>query len=107
MSHWDRQYARTRRIIDALIPMVASRERVWISKLLSPCREKDVVEARWAVMYAARQARCSYPSIARALYLKDHTTVIHGVERARELMIADLAYAALVNDLVAVSTRSS
>lgn len=53
-----------------------------IKDLLSPRRNKELVRPRQIVMYLLRhEMNFSYPKIGKELNKKDHTTVIHGVEK--------------------------
>ncbi len=51
-----------------------------------------VSHARFAAMVACRDTGSSFPKIA-AHFNRDHTTIIHGVRRARELAAESPAYA--------------
>lgn len=42
--------------------------------------------ARHEIMWRLRQRGCSYPAIARAMGMKEHTAVMHGVKRHAERM---------------------
>jgi chromosomal replication initiator protein len=53
-----------------------------ISDLLSPRRNKELVRPRHIVMYLLRhEMNLSYPKIGNELNKKDHTTIIHGVNK--------------------------
>lgn len=53
--------------------------------VLSGARAWDVGRARWLVMFVLRRRGYSTPMIARAVGLKDHTSVLHGLRRVSEL----------------------
>lgn len=57
---------------------VAHETGVSVSAMKSPTRKADIVRARWAAMYAMRQAGHSYPAIGQ-YFNRDHTTVIHAL----------------------------
>lgn len=61
------------------------RREIWSAR-----RNRDLVRARWAAMYAvSRLTRLSYPQMGR-LFGKDHTTVMHGVQMASRIMNGSL-----------------
>lgn len=66
--------------------------------ILSPSREPAVCWVRFAVVLAAHRAQLSYAQIGRTLR-RDHSTIMHAANRARELMQADDGFAALVEVL--------
>lgn len=68
--------------------------------LLSPSRDAPVCWVRFAIMLAACRT-ASQARVGRAIG-RDHTSVIHGVKRARELVQTDPAFAMLVDVLVPV-----
>lgn len=52
------------------------------SELLSPKRNKELVGPRQIIMYLLRhEMSLSYPRIGKELNKKDHTTIIHGVNK--------------------------
>jgi len=57
---------------------------ITLSEILGPCRIKRIVEVRQGFMLAAHEAGYSTPEIGRALNGRDHTTVLHGIQRARK-----------------------
>ena len=68
--------------------------------LLGQRRGKDVARVRFAVMLVARDLNYSLPDIGRRLGGRDHTTVLHGVRRAVELLEGeDVTFAHLVASL--------
>lgn len=65
---------------------------VTVSDIYSDRRGGGLPPARWAVMWAARKGtHYSLPRIGLALN-RDHTTVMHGLSRAAELMASDESY---------------
>ena len=55
------------------------------SELRGRSRQRHLVEARQVAMYALREGTdLSLPAIGRALGGRDHTTVMHGLERIRQ-----------------------
>jgi hypothetical protein len=67
--------------------------------LLSASRNRYVSTVRFAVMLKLRMRGLSYPRIARALHRSDHTTVINGVRRGRELLCTSPEFACLLERL--------
>jgi len=56
-----------------------------IKDLLSPRRNKELVRPRQIIMYLLRhEMNLSYPKIGKELNKKDHTTVMHGVDRVEK-----------------------
>lgn len=65
-------------------------------------RDPANVRARWAVAWAAfKGTEYSYPRIARELGKRDHTTIMHGIQRAEALRVSDPAFRALTDELLA------
>jgi chromosomal replication initiator protein len=70
--------------------------------MLSSCRIHDMLRPRFAAMYLSREVTgTSMPFIGR-LFLRDHTTVLHGIRRARDAMDRDPSFAA---DVAAIRAR--
>jgi chromosomal replication initiation ATPase DnaA len=73
-------------------------------ELVGDLRFHHIAHPRQALMLALSEQRgWSSKRIARELRRKDHTTVLHGIKRARERRARDLEFAALcsaVADLV-------
>ncbi len=83
--------------LDMRNPIVKRAARIigcTMPQLKGPSRDGRLVRARWAVMYAMRQRGKSLPQIGRDLGGRDHTTVIHGLKRAEELLTTDEDFAA-------------
>lgn len=59
-------------------------------------RARYICVARWALMTVLHEQGWSSPRIGRFLGNRDHTTVLNGLARARELMAADPEYAVFV-----------
>ena len=58
-----------------------------VDELCGPSRRRPLVNVRQIGMYVFRQVTdLSYPAIAREFGGRDHTTVIHAVERVSSLM---------------------
>jgi hypothetical protein len=67
--------------------------------ILSPCRTADLVRPRQIAMYlCAVVTGYSLPAIGRFMK-RDHTTVLHGRDKIRRLMIADVELAERVEAL--------
>lgn len=64
---------------------VAAEHGLTFDELTTPSRARELVSIRWRAMAAIHATgRYSLPSIAAALGLKDHTTVINGLRRHAE-----------------------
>ena len=58
-----------------------------VEALRGKSRQRELVTARQVAMYVFReQTDLRYPSIARLFGGRDHTTVIHAVEKIQRLM---------------------
>lgn len=69
---------------------VAKHHRVAPSEILSASRKRHVTQARFEVFYRLRVDLCmSYEKIA-GLMKKDHTTILYGVNKMREMLLDDL-----------------
>lgn len=76
----------TSQIIDA----VSRFYDVSLDQIRGPGRQKDVVRPRQLVMYLLREeANMSYPKIGQEIGGRDHTTVIHAVEKIAGLSESD------------------
>jgi len=53
--------------------------------MVSPARNKELVQPRQVAMYLIRQETdASLPEIGNLLGGRDHTTVLHGIERIKD-----------------------
>jgi len=60
--------------------------------LVGPSRRQPLVRARQTAMYLCRELTdLSLPKIGRAFGGRDHTTVMHALDRVKELMLSDKA----------------
>ena len=86
--------------ITRLVREAARLSHLSLAALLSSRRDRDVARVRFAVMLVARDLNYSLPDIGRRLGGRDHTTVLHGVRRAVELLEGeDVTFAHLVASL--------
>lgn len=69
------------------------------SRIVQRCRKANLVEARHAIMLVMHEKGFSYPQIAFALKLKDHTTIIHGVRVAQKKQATDMGFSVAVSAL--------
>lgn len=66
-----------------ILEHIAKTHGFTVAQLRGPWRHRKVVVARHeAMLWLRLKCSMSYPEIARALGRDDHTTAIHGVERA-------------------------
>lgn len=72
-------------IIGHLLEHAHKQTRITPAELRGRGRSRAVAEVRFAVMAAARHRGMSLPQIGRGLGDRDHTTIINGLRRAREL----------------------
>ena len=72
--------------IDSIIDDVSQRSGITKAKILSKNRRKEIVAARFACMYLLRkEAFLTLKAIGR-LFDRDHTTAIHAVRTAENLL---------------------
>lgn len=79
--------------IDAIIDAVCGAFVVHRDAMLARSRQQWIVRPRWAAMLLMTELGMSTPHIARALGLKDHTSVMHGQRQGRKLIATDSDYA--------------
>ncbi len=85
------------------VEAVAAAFGVAASELRGRSRQRHLVEARQVAMYVLREATdLSLPAIGRALGGRDHTTVMHGLERIRERLAHSPTLRNRVADLLEV-----
>ncbi len=86
--------AHDRRVtIDEIQRKVAEHWRIRLSDMASPRRARSVARPRQVAMYLAKQLTTrSLPEIGRMFGNRDHTTVIHAVNRVTELMARDAMF---------------
>lgn len=73
------------------------------SRAFSLCRTDAVCKVRFAAWHVAREQGWPLTRIAEAAGRKDHGTVINGLDRARQLLVSDPSFSALVADLAPLS----
>jgi chromosomal replication initiator protein len=79
-----------------------------LEELCGPNRRRPLVTARQIAMYVMRELTdFSYPAIAREFGGRDHTTVIHAVEKIGDQMKERRAIYDQVNELIGVIKRGS
>ena len=72
---------------DEMLSEMASYFGLSVDALRGKSRQRDLVTARQVSMYVFRELTdLSYPAIARLFGGRDHTTVIHAVEKIQKLM---------------------
>ena len=87
--------------ITRLVRVAAELSHVSCKELLSSARTPRVARARFAVVLVARELGFGFGNIGQRLGGRHHTTAMHGLRRARELLAADdLDFAKLVNALL-------
>ena len=76
------------------------------AEIIGQGRARELSYARFAVIYAARLAYgYSLPRIGRALGNRDHTTILSGEKRARELREQDLEFLELSERLYRLASE--
>ena len=86
--------------LEAILLAVARHYRISEEVLIGRSRRKEVAKARQVVMYLAREEmNASLTKIGQALGGRDHTTVMHGIDKIASLIESDDA---LRRDIMAV-----
>ena len=68
--------------------------------IISPSRTKNINEARQISMFLIRQElKMSYPAIAKEVGRKDHTTIMHGVQKMEKLFQEDLVFRSYISEV--------
>ena len=88
-----RSRANSRRVsIDDIQKKVAEHFKIRLSEMSSPRRARAVARPRQIAMYLCKQlTQCSLPEIGRKFGGRDHTTVLHGVNKIEQLRAEDKA----------------
>jgi chromosomal replication initiator protein len=82
--------ATTRITVDAILSAVAEATGVSVTEIIGDKRSRPVVESRHVAMYLARELTdSSLPKIGERFGNRDHTTVLHAVEKITKLMQED------------------
>jgi chromosomal replication initiator protein len=82
--------ASTRVTIDLILSSVADFTGISVTEIIGDRRTRNVVESRHLVMYLARELTdASLPKIGERIGGRDHTTVLHAVEKITKLMQKD------------------
>ncbi len=84
------EIASTRITIDVILSAVADSTGVSVTEIIGDKRSRPVVESRHVAMYLARELTdSSLPKIGERFGNRDHTTVLHAVEKITKLMQED------------------
>lgn len=82
--------AASRITIDAIVSAVADFTGVSVTEIIGDKRSRSVVDSRHLAMYLARELTdASLPKIGEKFGNRDHTTVLHAVEKITKLMQED------------------
>jgi chromosomal replication initiator protein len=80
----------TRVTIDLILSAVAETTGISVTEITGDKRSRPVVESRHLAMYLARELTdASLPKIGERIGSRDHTTVLHAVEKIAKLMRED------------------
>ena len=81
-----------------IIAVVAAIFNLPLRTMYSKRRDPRAAKIRFAAYYLAHlHTEYSYPQIGR-VFNKDHTTIMHGVKRCKELIEDNSKYAALIEE---------
>jgi chromosomal replication initiator protein len=73
-----------------VIEIVAKYYNISVPEMVSPARNKELAQPRQIAMYLIRQETdASLPEIGGLLGGRDHTTILHGVERVKDRLEAE------------------
>lgn len=79
---------------------------IFHDELLSQRRRTNLVHARWVAMFLMdRHTRLTLPQMGRVMAGMDHTSVMHGIRRMKELIASDPVMAARVAAVEAELTK--
>jgi chromosomal replication initiator protein len=86
---------------EEMLAEIAGYVNFTVEALKGKSRQRPLVSARQIAMYVFRDmTELSYPAIARLFGGRDHTTVIHAVEKTQRLMREDKATFDQVTDII-------
>lgn len=86
--------------ISTLVKRASDLTGVRTTELTGMGRDRRLCRYRFAVMKAARARGYSTPRIGKALGNRDHTTIMHGLDRAEQLAATDAKFVRLVCDIL-------
>lgn len=82
--------ASTKVTIDLILSTVAEVTSISLTEIIGDKRSRAIVDARHLVMYLARELTdASLPKIGERIGNRDHTTVLHAVDKITKLMKVD------------------
>jgi len=85
--------------VNDIIEVVAKKYSVPVSEIIRQNRKANIASVRMIAMYMARKLTSeSYPEIG-SRFFRNHSTIIHGVERVRKSMNEDFEFKAEVDAL--------
>lgn len=86
-----------------LVQLAVSRKfKVNVDELTGAKRNQDIVLPRQVAMYLSRElTSASLPSIGRAFGGRDHSTVMHSIQKIKKLIESDRTIAAIVEEISA------
>lgn len=89
-----------------ILKTICSYYEVSLSQLKSPVRRKNITQPRQIAMYLLRQLlQLTYDEIGIMLKRKDHTTVIHGVNKITQRLMKDPELKSNVDKIIEVIMR--
>ncbi|MBP5537600.1 MAG: chromosomal replication initiator protein DnaA [Bacteroidales bacterium] len=87
--------------IEAVQSTVCDYFNITHEQMVSPCRKRQIVQARQIAMYLSRTLipNCSLSTIGSEIGGKDHATVLHACTTVTDLMSTDKTFRQYVNDI--------
>jgi chromosomal replication initiation ATPase DnaA len=93
--------------ITRLVREVARLADVPYEMVISPCKKRAYVRARWAVMLVAYDLKYSSVDVGQRVGGFDHSTVFNAIKRGKELLDkGDKEFAGLVRGLASVVSHN-
>lgn len=82
--------------ISRIVSIVADLAQITVAEMIGDRRSQHLARPRQiAMLIASEETTASLPTIGSCLGNRDHTTVLHGIRRARQMLASDPAMAAL------------
>ena len=87
--------------IDTVQDTVCEYFNITHEQMISPCRKRQIVQARQIAMYLSRTLipNCSLSTIGAEIGGKDHATVLHACTQVTDLMSTDRTFRQYVSDI--------
>lgn len=92
--------------LQKIIHVVALQYEVTVEEIHSARRDMKLVTPRQVIMYLCREmTMMTFPQIGRKIGNRDHTTIIHGYKKIKQVMEISPELRAVISELKAVIQR--